>query len=117
MTAVWSEQSRSHSYKHTERWCRRCCCSVCCYAAVVAAAVVLFLLLFVIVPDGKKLLLVNLIPVFSCPSFKLDLFLMYPSAVLSHVPPRFAYILGNHGRTRSQGGHQPAVAKPPTYSI
>ena len=35
----------------------------------------------------------NLIPVY----FKHDLFSMYPVAVLSHLRPRFAYILGSYG--------------------
>ena len=55
--------------------------------------------------------LVHLIPVFSFSSFKHDLFLMYPLAVLSHVQPRFkhviiSYMLGNHEHARSQGGRQ-----------
>ena len=43
------------------------------------------------------------------------LILVYPLAVLSHLRPRFAYILGNYGHARSQGGRQPAAAKPPLY--
>ena len=49
---------------------------------------------------------------------------MYPLAVLSHLQRRFltwyvSYILGNCGHARSQGGRQPAEAKPPlhTYNI
>ena len=37
---------------------------------------------------------------------------MYPLAVLSHLRPRFAYIRGPYGHTRSQGGRQHAAAKP-----
>ena len=33
-------------------------------------------------------------------------------AVLSHLRPRLAYILGHYGHARSQGGRQPAAAKP-----
>ena len=43
----------------------------------------------------QKMLLVNLIPVLS--PFKGDLFVMYPLIVLSHLQPRFAYILGIYG--------------------
>ena len=41
--------------------------------------------------------------------------LTYPLAVLSHFRPRFAYVLGHYRPVRSQGGRQPAVAKPPFY--
>ena len=78
----------------------------CCY----------FLLLFVIVCCRMTNFVagsLNLIPVFFFSSFKRDFFLMYPLAVLSHLRPRFAYILGNYGHARSQGGRQPAAAKPP----
>ena len=34
-------------------------------------------------------------------------------STVSHLPSRFAYILGNYGHVRSQGGRQPAAAKPP----
>ena len=34
---------------------------------------------------------------------------------LSHFRPRFAYMLGNGGHARSQGGRQPAATKPPLY--
>ena len=40
---------------------------------------------------------------------------MYPLAVLSHLWPRFAYILGNYGHVRSQGRHHSATANPPFY--
>ena len=36
-------------------------------------------------------------------------------STVSHLRPRFAYILGNYGHARSQGGRQPAAAKPPLY--
>ena len=36
-----------------------------------------------------------------------------PSAVLSHLRPRFAYVLGHYGHAWGQGGRQPAAAKPP----
>ena len=35
----------------------------------------------------------------------------YPLAVLSHLRPRFSYILGNDEHARSQGGRQPAAAR------
>ena len=41
-------------------------------------------------------------------------------STVSHLPPRFAYILGNYGHdrhARSQGGRQPASAKPPLYDL
>ena len=48
----------------------------------------------------------------------------YPLAVLSHVQRRFtytwyyiSYILDNCGHSRSQGGRQPAAAKPPFYIV
>ena len=78
-----------------------------------------FLLLFVIVCRRAKFVAVslNLIPVFYFSSFIRDLFLMVPlgSAAVSHLRPRFAYILGNYGHARSQGGRQPVAAKPPLY--
>ena len=37
------------------------------------------------------------------------------NAVMSHLRPRYAYILGNFGHARSQGGRQTAAAKPPLY--
>ena len=41
---------------------------------------------------------------------------MYPLAVLCRTDAfDFAYILGNYGHARSQGGRQPAAAKPPLY--
>ena len=43
--------------------------------------------------------------------------LMLYLAVLSHLRPRFAYILGHYRHARSQGGRQPAAAKPPFYTI
>ena len=70
-----------------------------------------FLLLFVIVCRLDKFVAgsLNLIPVFSFPSFKLDLFLMVLlGSTVSHLRPRFAYILGNYGYARSQGGRQQA---------
>ena len=64
---VLFEQSRSQFYMHTG-----CCC---------------FLLLFVIVCRMTKFLTgsLNLIPVFSFSSFKRDLFLMCPLAVLRRI--------------------------------
>ena len=55
----------------------------------------------------------NLIPVFSFSSCKQDLFVVYSSAVLLILPPRFAYVLGKYGHARSHGERQPAAAKPP----
>ena len=51
---------------------------------------------------------------FSC-SFKRHEFFTKPLAVLSHLRPQSAYIMGNYGRAGSQGGRQPAAAKPPSY--
>ena len=60
----------------------------------------------------------NLTPVFSFSSFKLDFFLMVPlGSTVSNLRPRFAPILGSYGHARSQGGHQPAAAKPPCVYI
>ena len=89
------------------RWC-----SVCCYAAVVAAAAAVQLLPAVVVILCRMAKFCGFIE--SDPSsFKRDLVLMHPLAVLllSHVRPRFAYILGNYGHARSQGGRHPATAK------
>ena len=72
-----------------------------------------FLLLFVIVCQMAKFVAGSLNPilVFSFSSFERDLFLMSPlGSTVSHLRPRFAYILGKYGR--SQGGRQPAAAKP-----
>ena len=38
-------------------------------------------------------------------------------STVSHVRSRFAYILGNCGHARSQGGRQAAAAKPPLFYI
>ena len=75
-----------------------------------------FLLLFVIVCRMAKFGAgsLNLPPMLSFSSFKHDLFLMVSlGSTVSHFRPRFAYILGNCGHVRSQGGRQPAAAKPP----
>ena len=119
MIKLSSEQLRSQFCMHTE--CRRCCCrcSVCCYTAVVAAAVVLLLPASVRhrVPDGQIwcwfiesdpsvfFLFIQTRLIFDVP---LD-------STVSHLPSRFAYILGNYGHVRSQGGRQPAAAKTPLY--
>ena len=93
---------------HTACCCCRCCCCCC----------VLYL-----VSDGNTVFVagsLNLISAFPFSSFKHDLCLMYPLAVLSHLWPRFAYILGYlrySGHARSPGGRQPAAAKPPSYMI
>ena len=64
-----------------------------------------------LVPDGKFVAgSLHLIRLFYFSSFKDDLVLIYPLTVLSHLRPRFSYILGNSGHARSQGG--PAAAKP-----
>ena len=99
-----SEQSKSLFYLHTTCCCR--CYSVCCYAAVVAAAAVLLIPAAVRrrVPDGQSIAgSLNLIPVFTFPSLKRDVFLMVPlGSAVSHLRPRFAYIhLGNYGHARS----------------
>ena len=58
----------------------------------------------------------NLIPVFSSSSFKRDFFFNVSlGSTVSHLQSRFADILGNCGHARSQGGRQPATAKPPSY--
>ena len=106
-------------YMHIECCCR-CCCSVICYTDVVAAAAKPLLPAAGRrrVPDGICFAgPFNLILVFSFSSFKHDTFLMYPLAVLSHVRPRCAYILGHYGHAQSQGRHHPAAAKPPLYNI
>ena len=101
-------------YLHTECCCCRCCC---CGVAILLLQQQCwcFLLLFVIVCRMAKFVadLLNLIPVFSFSSFKRDLFLLYPLAVLSRLRPRFAYILGNYGHERSQGGVSPPRRSPP----
>ena len=38
-------------------------------------------------------------------------------STVSHLRPRFAYILGHYRRAWSQGGRQPAAAKPPLYIV
>ena len=69
----------------------------------------------ILVPDGRICCCFVESSVLFCSSLKHDPFFMYPLAVLSHLRPRFAYILGHYGVARSQGGHQPAAAKPPLY--
>ena len=75
-----------------------------------------FLLLFIIACRMTKSVAgsLNLIPVFSFSSFKRDLRLMVPlgSAVWHYPASVFAYIFRQYGRARSQGGRQPAAAKP-----
>ena len=57
----------------------------------------------------------NMTPIVSF-RFIQTLFLMVPlRSTVSHLRPRFAYILGSYGHVRGQGGHHPAVAKPPFY--
>ena len=76
-----------------------------------------FRLLFVIVCPMAKLVAgsLDLLPVFVFSSFRPRFFAMVPfGSTVSHFRPRFAceYILGNYGYTRSQGGREPAAAKP-----
>ena len=122
---VSSEQSNSVLYV-----CIRSATTVAVAAAAAAAAAALcvallplllqkqqcccFLLLFVIVCLMAMFVAgtLNLIPVFSF-SIKRDFFLMCSLAVLSHLRLRFAYVLGNYRHAQSQGGRQPAAAKPP----
>ena len=74
-----------------------CVLLYCCYFVAAAARYR--------VPDDKICCCpLNLIPVLSFSSFKQSfsyfkqcLFLVYPLAVLSHLRPRFAYILGSYG--------------------
>ena len=72
--------------------------------------------LHIFVPDDRHRCWFTESSVFVCSSLKDDPFLMYPLAVLSHLHPRFAYILGHDGHARSQGGHQPAAAQSPSYT-
>ena len=126
MIEVSSEQSISQYYMYTECCCRcRCCCCCWCCCSVCVPILLLqlqqqcccFLLRFVIVCRMAKIVAgpLNLLPMLSFSSFKRDLFLMYeyPLAVLSHLRPRFAYMLGNYGHARSQGGRHPAPANTP----
>ena len=71
-----------------------------------------------IVPDGNSCCwFVEALSAFSFSSFKHDIFLIYPLAVLVHLRPRYAYILGRRGQVRSQGGYQPTAAKPALFII
>ena len=123
MTEVLHEQSRSQFYVHTECCCCRrcwCCCSVCRYTIIAAAATVLLLPAAVRhrVPDGQICCwIIESDPSVSFLFIQRDLFLVVPlGSTVSHLRPRFAYILGNCGHARSQGGRQPAAAKPPLYA-
>ena len=122
MIEVSSEQSRSQFYVHTVLL-PLLCCSACCNTAAVAAAAgsssTVPAAVCHRVPDGKYILLcfVDSDPSVSLSSFKRDFFLMYPLADLSHLRPRYAYILGNYGYARSQGGRQPVVAKPRLHTM
>ena len=118
MIEVSSKQSRSQLYMHTECCCCRCCCccSVRCYTVAAAAVPLLPAAVRHRVPDGQICWFVESVPVFSFCSLKRDLFLMVPlGSTASHLRPRFAYILGNYGHARSQGGRQPAAGKPALY--
>ena len=91
---------------------------LCCYTAVVAAVAVLLLPAAVRHrgPDGQ----ICFWFIESDPSVfflfnQTKFILMYPLAVLSHLRSPFAYILGNCGHARSQGGREPAAAKIPLY--
>ena len=92
--------------------------ALCCYTAVVAAAAVLLLPAAVChrVPMAKFVAGSFWSQVFSFFSFKHDLLLMYPLAVLPNLRPHFAYILSNYGHAQNQGGRQPAAAKTPLYT-
>ena len=84
-----------------------CCC---CGSSAAASC-----LLFVVVRRMAKFVdgSFNLISAYSSHLNKRDIFWMVPlGGGTSHLRPRFAYILGNYGQARSQGGRQPA-AKPP----
>ena len=78
-----------------------------------------FLLLFVIVSMAKFIAdSLELMPAFSVSSFKCDFFFMVPlGSTVPHLRPRFAYILGNFGHARSQGGRQPAAENTLLYYI
>ena len=114
---VSSEQSRSQFM-----------CIKSAAAALLCVAILLLLLqlqcycillLFVIVCRIAKFVAgsLNLIPVFSFPSFKRDIMLRVPlGSNVSHLQPRFAYILGNYGHARRRGGRQPATANSPLYA-
>ena len=57
----------------------------------------------------------NLFPVLSFFSVKRVFTFVSLGNTVSRSRPRFAYILGDDGNARSQGGRQPAAAKPPLY--
>ena len=58
----------------------------------------------------------NLITVLYFYSFKLDTFdVPLGTIAVSHLRPRFAYILGKYGHAQSQGGRNLAAAFPPLY--
>ena len=87
-------------------------------ADAAAALCVVDLLLFVIVCRMANFVAdsLSLIAVFSSASFTRDFFLIVPlGSTLSHLRPPLAYILGNYGHARSQGGCQPTAAKPPLH--
>ena len=91
--------------------------AACCCLLLLAAACCCLLLLFAIVCRMAKFVAgsLNLIPVFSLYSFRTRLMfnISLGSTAVSHLRPRFAYILSNYGHARSQGGCQPAASKPP----
>ena len=109
-----SEQSISQFYMHSECCCRcrrcYCRCSVCCYTAVVASAGVVLLPGTVRhrVPDGDICCwFIESDPSVFFLFIQTRFIFVYPLAVLSLLLPRFAYILGNYGHARSQGGCRP----------
>ena len=117
MIEVSSEQSTCQFYVHAYRGLPCRCCLVCCYTTAVPAAAVLLLPPAVRrrVPDGQICGFIESDPSVSCHS-NATYFDVPLGRNVSHLRSRFAYILGNCGHARSQGGRQPAAAKPPSYS-
>ena len=120
MAEASSSQSRSPFCVRREccRCCCRCCCCGCATLLLMPQQCCCFLLLFVIVcrMEKKCCWFIESDSSVFC-SLEHDVFLVYSLAVLSHLRPRFVYILGNCGHARSQGGRHPAAAKPPLYVI
>ena len=117
MIEVLSDQSRCQFYIHTECCCCCCCCccAVCCNTAVGDAAALLLLPATGVrhrVPDGQICCWFTE----SDPSIFSSHFDEPLGSTVSHLRPRFAFILRNYGHARSQGENQPAAAKPALYN-
>ena len=103
-------------YIHTEYCCRCCCCFVpgmllYCSAATASCC-------RSSCAGWRKLFcwFIESDP-FCFSSFKRFYVPLGSTTVVSHLRSRFAYILGDCGHARSQGGRQPAAAKPRWYII